>query len=69
MTLAASDPQGVIDAAQLVARQPGRVSEARIMRALETVRDRKSVEHGRWREAESALLGALSNVRRAQQVS
>jgi hypothetical protein len=66
MSLAAPDPQGVIDAAQLVARQPGGASEAHLKRTLEAVRERKSVEHGRWREAESALLGALSSVRRAQ---
>jgi hypothetical protein len=64
-----SDPQGVIDAAQLVVDEPAQISEGELQAALERVRQRKSSEHGRWREAEFAVLGALAQKRRQKQVA
>jgi hypothetical protein len=61
-----TDPRGVIDAATLVIDDPGQISEGELQEALQRVQQRKSNEHGRWREAERAMLGALGAVRRHQ---
>jgi len=61
-----SDPHGVIAAAELVAAHPQRVDEARLRDALSAVQRRKAEEHGAWRDAEVALLGALGAKRKAE---
>lgn len=67
MTVAIAEPDGVIAAAELVAANPDRVSERRLQAALRRVRERKRREHGAWREAELAVLGALGARRRCRE--
>ena len=64
-----TDPQGVIDAAQLIVDQPSQIKEGDLQDALQRVQKRKSREHGRWRDAEFAVLRALSSKRQQKQTA
>lgn len=56
-------PKGVVDAADLVARNPERVDEDHIKAKIEEVRQ----YHGeRWDRARDALHGALGELRKAR---